>query len=79
MRDWVKGTPDSDWISMAIPSTGDYGVAEGIIYSFPVTVKDGEVQVVQDLELPRFIQEKMRLTEQELLEERTAVAHLLRR
>lgn len=77
MRDWVKGTPYGDWISMAIPSTGDYGVAEGIIYSFPVTVKDGEVQVVQDLELPEFIQEKMRLTEQELLEERTAVAHLL--
>ncbi|MBS3965863.1 MAG: malate dehydrogenase [Truepera sp.] len=77
MRDWVKGTSPGDWISMAIPSTGDYGVAEGIIYSFPVTVKDGEVSVVKGLELPGYIREKMKLTEQELLEERAAIAPLL--
>lgn len=78
MRDWVKGTPPGDWISMAIPSTGDYGVAEGIVYSFPVTVKEGEVGVVKGLELPGYICEKMKLTEQELLEERAAIAPLLK-
>ncbi|MBS3933636.1 MAG: malate dehydrogenase [Truepera sp.] len=77
MRDWVKGTSPGDWISMAIPSTGDYGVAEGIVYSFPVTVTEGEVSVVKGLELPAYIREKMKLTEQELLEERAAIAPLL--
>jgi malate dehydrogenase len=77
MRDWVKGTPPGDWISMAILSTGDYGVAEGIVYSFPVTVKEGEFGVVKGLELPGYIREKMKLTEQELLEERAAIAPLL--
>ena len=42
MRTWVQGTADGDWVSMGIPSDGSYGIEEGLIYSFPVTVKDGE-------------------------------------
>ena len=77
MRDWVAGTPAGDWTSMAVPSDGSYGVAEGIIYSFPVTVKDGAINIAQDLNNSSFIEERMKLTEKELLEERSAVEHLL--
>lgn len=77
MRDWVLGTEDGDWISMAIPSQGWYGVADGIIYSFPVTVSGGKATVVEGLSVSAFIQERMRLTESELLEERDAVADLI--
>ncbi len=77
MRDWALGTAEGDWVSMAIPSRGWYGVAEGIIYSFPVTVKDGQVTVVEGLDNSAFVEERMRLSEQELLEERDAVADLI--
>jgi len=77
MRDWVQGTVDGHWTSMAIPSTGAYGVAEEIIYSFPVTTKDGKVRIVEGLENSASVQEKMKASEEELLEERRAVAHLL--
>lgn len=77
MRDWVHGTAADGWTSMAIPSTGAYGVATGLIYSFPVTVVDGSVAVVEGLENNPFIQDKIKASEQELLEERQAVAHLL--
>ena len=77
MRDWVHGTPEGDWTSMAIPSQGWYGVTEGLVYSFPVTVAGGEVRVVEGLEHGAGVQERMRLSEQELLEEREAVADLL--
>ena len=62
---------------MAIPSRGHYGVAEDIIYSFPVTTKDGAVTVVEDLEVSDFIREKMSSSERELLDERSAVENLL--
>ncbi len=77
MRDWANGTPADSWTSMAIPSTGAYGVAEGIIYSFPVTVVGGEVTVVEGLDNAPFVQEMMKASEAELLEERQAVEHLL--
>lgn len=77
MRDWVQGTPEGTWTSMAIPSTGAYGVVEGIVYSFPVTTRSGDVQVVEGLENSAFIQEKMKASEAELLEERQAVEDLL--
>ena len=77
MRDWVHGTPEDDWVSMAIPSRGDYGVAEGVVYSYPVRVRDGVVDVVQGLEISDFIGGRMRVTEQELLEERHEVESLL--
>ncbi|MEL6200712.1 MAG: malate dehydrogenase, partial [Pseudomonadota bacterium] len=47
VRDWALGTPEGDWTSMAIPSDGSYGIAEGVIYSYPVTCKDGEYSIVQ--------------------------------
>ena len=77
MRDWVHGTPSGDWVSMAIPSRGDYGVAEGIVYSFPVRIDDGEIHVVQDLDTSPFIRERMKVTEEELLSERSEVSDLL--
>ena len=77
VRDWVLGTAEGDWVSMGIPSRGWYGVAEGLIYSFPVTVANGQVTVVEGLTNSEFIQERMRATERELQEERDAVADLL--
>lgn len=77
MRDWALGTADGDWVSMGIPSRGWYGVAEGLIYSFPVTISNGQVTVVEGLGNSEFIQERMRATERELTEERDAVADLL--
>lgn len=77
MRDWAMGTPEGDWVSMAIPSQGQYGVAEGLIYSFPVTVSGGQVQVVEGLECDEEIQKRMKITEEELIEERAAVEGLL--
>ena len=70
MRDWVQGTPEGDWISMAIPSNGHYGIRDGLIYSFPVTVSGGQVQVVSGLEPDEALRKRMRLSEEELLEER---------
>lgn len=77
MRDWVQGTSAGTWTSMAIPSTGAYGVAEGIVYSFPVSVQAGEVRVVEGLENSTLIQDKLKVSEAELLEEREAVENLL--
>ena len=62
---------------MAIPSDGSYGIAEGLVYSFPVTCKDGAYSIVQGLEINEYSQALMEKTEQELTEERDGVAHLL--
>ncbi len=62
---------------MAVLSEGSYDVADGLIYSFPVTVKNGKLQIVQGLEIDEFSRERMALTERELVEERDAVRHLL--
>ena len=77
MRDWVMGTKEGEWVSMAIPSQGHYGVAKDIMYSFPVTIKDGQITVVDTLKPNDFIQARMKETEQELLEEKEAVQSLL--
>ncbi|MBY5269152.1 malate dehydrogenase [Spiribacter salinus] len=77
MRDWTLGTPQGDWVSMAIPSDGSYGIAEGIIYSFPVRCANGQYEIVQGLDISDFSRERMSATEQELIEERDAVEHLL--
>jgi malate dehydrogenase len=77
IHDWVMGTPEGDWVSMAIPSDGSYGVPEGLIYSFPVTCKDGEYSIVQGLDIDEFSREKMDATAQELSEERDEVKDLL--
>jgi malate dehydrogenase len=77
VRDWLRGTPEGDWVSMAIPSRGDYGVEEGIVYSFPVTTHEGRIEVVQGLGRSDAVARRMRASEEELLEERAAVEHLL--
>ncbi|MFV8835791.1 malate dehydrogenase [Aquisalimonas sp.] len=76
MRTWALGTADGDWTSMGIPSDGSYGITEGIIYSFPVTCKNGKYEIVQGLDIDAFSRERMQATEQELVEERDAVKHL---
>ena len=77
MRDWSLGTKENDWVSMAIPSDGSYGISKGIIYSFPVTCEDGSYSIVQNLEIDDFSKESMEITEKELLEEKLAIKHLL--
>ena len=77
MRTWAMGTPDDDWTSMAVVSTGTYNVADGIIYSFPCRCVEGQWSIVEDLEINEFSREKMKSTEKELSEERDAIAHLL--
>ena len=78
MRTWALGTDEGDWVSMAIPSDGSYGIEPGIIYSYPVTCKDGKYEIVQGLEISEFSRERMEATENELREERAAVEHLLK-
>jgi malate dehydrogenase len=76
VHDWVLGTPADDWVSMAIPSDGSYGVAEGVISSFPVTCSGGEYEVVQGLEVSEFSRGRIDATVKELGEERDAVKQL---
>lgn len=76
VHDWVLGTSDSDWVSMAIPSDGSYGVAPGLISSFPVTCRDGAYEIVQGLELNDFSRERVDLSVGELSAERDTVVEL---
>ena len=77
MRSWALGSNEDDWVSMAIPSDGSYGVDEGLIYSFPVTCSGGNYEIVQGLEIDDFSREKMRVTAEELIEERDGVRDLI--
>ena len=77
VRTWVQGTPENDWVSMAIPSDGSYGISDGLIYSYPVICSGGHYEIVQTLEVDEFSQARMSETEQELLEERDGVSDLL--
>ena len=77
MRDWALGSREDDWVSMAIPADGSYGIGEGVIYSFPVTCSGGEYRIVQGLDIGEFSREAMRATEAELREERAAIESLL--
>ncbi|MCA0901044.1 malate dehydrogenase [Microbulbifer agarilyticus] len=77
MRDWALGSAEGDWTSMGVYSDGSYGIAKGLIYSFPVVCKNGDWEIVQGVDINDFSREKMTATEQELTEERDAVAHLL--
>jgi len=76
MRDWILGTPEGDWVSMAVPSDGSYGVPEGLISSFPCIVKDGKYEIVQGLELGEFSRAKIDASVAELVDERNAVTEL---
>ena len=78
VRTWVMGTDENDWVSMGVYSNGEYGIAKGLIYSFPVTCANGDWSIVDGVDVSSdFSKEKMAATEQELSEERDAVAHLL--
>jgi malate dehydrogenase len=76
IRSWHLGTPDGDWVSMAVPSDGSYGVPEGIISSFPCTCAGGEYSIVQGLEINDFSRARIDASAAELVEERDAVADL---
>jgi malate dehydrogenase len=77
MHDWALGTPDDDWVSMGIPSDGSYGIAEGVVYSYPVRCSGGAYEIVQDLAVNEFSRARMEATEAELREERAAIEALL--
>ena len=77
VRDWALGSPGDDWISMAVPADGSYGIEPGVIYSFPVRCSGGDYAIVQDLEVGDFSRERMAATDKELREERAAVEALL--
>lgn len=77
MRDWALGTANDAWISMGIVSTGDYGIAKGLMYSFPVKCKNGTYEVIQGLSMDDFSVKMAKASEAELLEEREAVKDLL--
>jgi malate dehydrogenase len=78
LRDWLLGTPAGDWVTMGIPSDGSYGIAEGVIFGYPVTCANGEYQIVQGLELSDFSKGRRAATHKELLEERDGVKHLFK-
>jgi malate dehydrogenase len=77
IHDWVMGTPAGDWVSMAVPSDGSYGIEPGVIYSYPCTCKDGNYAIVQGLDIDGFSREKMDATYAELKSEADAVKELL--
>lgn len=77
IRDWVLGTPEGDWVSMAVPSDGSYGISEGVMYSYPCTCSNGSYEIVQGLAIDDFSREKMTATDKELREERASVEDLL--
>ena len=77
MHDWALGTPDDDWVSMAIPADGSYGVEPGVIYSYPVRCSGGDYTIVEGLEIDAFSRERMDISETELREERAAIETLL--
>ncbi len=76
MRDWLYGSPAGDWVSMSVVSDGSYGVAEGLISSFPVTTQAGEYTIVQGLEIDEFSRAKIDASVAELADERDAVKEL---
>jgi malate dehydrogenase len=77
VRNWVLGTPAGDWVSMGVPADGSYGIAEGVLYGYPVTCKDGQYQIVKGIEVSEFSRKRMDATLKELHEEREGVKHLL--
>ena len=76
MRTWALGTGDGDWASMAVPSDGSYGVADGLISSFPATCTNGEWAVVQGLDIDDFSRARIDASVAELTDERDAVREL---
>lgn len=77
MHDWALGTPQGDWVSMAVPSDGSYGIPEGVIFSYPVTCEGGDYRIVQGLAIDEFSRSRLQATHAELCEERDGVKDLL--
>jgi malate dehydrogenase len=77
MHDWALGSAENDWVSMAVPADGSYGIDPGIIYSFPVQCAQGDYSIVQGLDISDFSRSRMDETEKELREERAAIEELL--
>ncbi len=77
VRDWSLGTREGDWVSMGVPSDGSYGIAEGVLYGYPVTCKGGKYEIVTGIEVSEFSRKRMDATLKELHEERDGVKHLL--
>jgi malate dehydrogenase len=75
-RDWLRGSAEGDWLSMAVRSNGSYGVPEGLISSFPVTTKGGEYEIVQGLEINEFSRNRIDVSAKELADERDTVQRL---
>jgi len=69
IRDWLLGTPENEYVSMAVPSDGSYGIAPGVVYSFPVTCSNGTYKIVQGLEVNAFSRKLMDVTDEELRSE----------
>jgi malate dehydrogenase len=77
MRTWFMGTPEGDWVSMGVPADGSYGIREGVIYSYPVTCRDGRYQIVPGLGIDEFSRGRLDASDAELREERDGVRELL--
>ena len=77
VHDWVLGSRDGGWVTMGIPSDGSYGIAEGVLFGYPVTCKGGKFEIVKDIEVSDFSRKRMDATLKELHEERDGVKHLL--
>lgn len=77
LHDWAQGSAADDWVSMAVPADGSYGISPGVIYSYPVTCQGGQYRIVQGLNVSEFSRAKMDATHKELLEERDGVKDLL--
>ena len=77
MHSWVHGTRADDWVSMAVPADGSYGIGAGVIYSYPVTLSNGDYRIVPGLAVDEFSRQRMDATYSELREERDGVKNLL--
>jgi len=78
VRNWARGTPEGDWVSMSVPSDGSYGIDPGVVFSFPVTCRDGNYEIVQGLELDELSRSRLDKSYRELLEERAVIEDLLK-
>ncbi|MEZ5500967.1 MAG: malate dehydrogenase [Steroidobacteraceae bacterium] len=77
VRDWVRGSPAGEYLSMAVPADGSYGIREGVVYSYPVICKNGDYQIVPGLAIDEFSRHRLDATDKELREERDGVKELL--
>ncbi len=77
IRSWAYDTPDNDWVSMAVPADGSYGIDPGVIFAFPCVCSGGDYEIVQGLDIDNFSRQKISETESELRSERDAVSPLL--